>query len=73
MKLANDSRVEKALRRLRQMGLQVSILPEGDNEAFIFITLKSVLNLISKQMTYPNKKVYYEEPFIVIDVWRTPR
>jgi hypothetical protein len=70
VQIAKNSQVEKALDRLRAMGLKVDVLPEGDNLALIFIQLNSVLNLISKQMKYPNKKVYFEHPFIVIKVWR---
>jgi hypothetical protein len=70
VQVAKNSQVEKALDRLRAMGLKVDVLPEGDDVAFIFIQLDSVLNLISKQMKYPNKKVYFEKPFIVIKVWR---
>ena len=70
LQIAKHSQVEKALERLRAMGLKVEVLPEGDNVAFIFIQLDSVLNLISRQMKYPNKKIYFENPFIVIKVWR---
>jgi hypothetical protein len=70
VQIARNSQVEKALDRLRAMGLKVDVLPEGDDVAFIFIQLDSVLNLISRQMKYPNKKVYFEKPFIVIKVWR---
>jgi len=70
LQIAKHSQVEKALERLRAMGLKVEVLPEGDNVAFIFIQLDSVLNLISRQMKYPNKKVYFEKPFIIIKVWR---
>jgi hypothetical protein len=70
LQVAKHSQVEKALERLRAMGLKVEVLPEGDNVAFIFIQLDSVLNLISRQMKYPNKKVYFEKPFIIIKVWR---
>jgi hypothetical protein len=70
LQIAKHSQVEKALERLRAMGLKVEVLPEGDNMAFIFIQLDSVLNLISRQMKYPNKKVYFENPFIIIKVWR---
>jgi hypothetical protein len=71
MQIARNSQVEKALDRLKAMGLKVDVLPEGDNLAFIFIQLDSVLNLISRQMKYPNKKVYFENPFIIIKVWRS--
>jgi hypothetical protein len=70
LQIAKHAQVEKALERLRAMGLKVEVLPEGDNMAFIFIQLDSVLNLISRQMKYPNKNVYFEKPFIVIKVWR---
>lgn len=70
MQVAKNSQVEKALDRLRAMGLSVNVLPDGDNVAFIFITLDSVLKLIGKQMKYPNKEIYFEKPFIVIKVWR---
>jgi hypothetical protein len=71
MQMANNAQVEKALDRLKAMGLKVDVLPEGDDLAFIFIQLDSVLNLISRQMKYANKKVYFENPFIVIKVWRS--
>jgi hypothetical protein len=71
VQVARNAQVEKALDRLRAMGLKVDVLPEGDNLAFIFIQLDSVLNLISRQMKYPNKKVYFENPFIIIKVWRS--
>lgn len=70
MQIARHSQVEKALDRLRAMGLNVHVLSEGDDLAFIFVSLDSVLRLISRQMKYPNKEVYFEAPFIVIKVWR---
>lgn len=68
--LIHHSQVEKALDRLRAMGLKVELLADGDNRAYIFITLDSVIKLIEKQIKYPNRKLYYESPFIVIEVWR---
>lgn len=73
VQIANHSVVEKSIRRLREMGLQVYVHPKSDDLAFIFIKLDSVLKLIDKQITYPNRKVYFEEPFIVIEVWRGKR
>jgi len=70
MQLAYDTRIEKALNRLRSMGLKVEILADGENRALIFITLESILKLIERQIKYPNRKLYYENPFIVIEVWR---
>jgi len=70
MSIAVHAEVEKALRRLRNMGLRVSLTPVSDDVALIFITLQSVLNLIRKQIKYPNVEVRYEEPFIVIKVWK---
>ena len=70
MQIAYHPQVEKALERLRAMGLKVYVLPESDNRAFIFIELDSVLRLIDRQIKYPNRRVYFEKPFIVIDVWR---
>jgi len=72
MSIANHAQVEKALERLRAMGLKVSIYPEDDNTAFIFITLNSILKLIEKQIKFPNKQIYYENPYVVIKVWRNP-
>jgi hypothetical protein len=68
--LVHHNQIEKALDRLRAMGLKVELLADGDNRACIFITLDSVIRLIGKQIKYPNKKLYYESPFIVIEVWR---
>ena len=62
--------VAKSLRRLKAMGLRVHVLTEGNNEAYIFVDINSLVKLISKEITYPNKKVYVEDNFIVINVWR---
>jgi len=62
--------IEKSLRLLRAMGLKVNVFATADNEAYIFIELDSVLRLIERQMQYPNKRVNFEEPYIVIYVWR---
>jgi predicted KAP-like P-loop ATPase len=70
MQIAQHVQVEKALNRLRAMGLKVELLADGENKAYIFITLDSVIKLIERQIKYPNKKLYYESPFIVIEVWR---
>jgi hypothetical protein len=71
MQISKHAQVEKALDRLRAMGLKVELLADGDNRAYIFITLDSVIKLIERQIKYPNKKLYYESPFIVIEVWRS--
>jgi len=71
--IANNPSVEKSIRRLRQMGLKVHVLPEGDNEAFIFVTLDSIVKLIDSKITYRNKKTYIEDNFLVINIWRTSR
>ncbi|RLJ02100.1 MAG: hypothetical protein DRP11_03460 [Candidatus Aenigmatarchaeota archaeon] len=68
--LEYDSRIEKALERLRQMGLKVHVYSENPDTAFIFITLESIFGLIKRQIKYPNKEIYYEEPYVVIKVWR---
>jgi len=70
MKLRYDSRVEKALANLRAMGLNVNLQQESQDELYIFITLDSVLRLIQRRIPYPQNKVYYERPFIVVYVWR---
>jgi len=64
--------VAKSLRRLKAMGLRVHVLPDGEHEAYIFVDINSLVKIIDKQITYPNKKVYVEDNFIVINVWRRP-
>jgi hypothetical protein len=71
--LANHSVVEKSIRRLREMGLSVYVEPKGEDEAYIFVKLDSIIKLIDKQITYPNRKIYFDNPFIIIQVWRRPR
>ena len=68
--LSTNPVIEKSIRRLRAMGLNVNILPEGRNEAFIFITLDSILKLIGSKIKWVNKKLYIEDNFLVIRVWR---
>jgi hypothetical protein len=66
--------VEKSVRRLRNMGLKVSVTPVNDNVALIFITIESIKNVIAKlvrqQIKFPNVEIRYEEPFMVIKVWK---
>lgn len=68
--LRNHAEVEKSLRRLRAMGISCEILPEGDNDCNIFIKLDSVMRFIEKGISYKQKEVKYEEPFIVIHLWK---
>jgi len=70
MQIAYHPQVEKALARMRAMGLKVEVLPEGNDRAFIFIGLDSVIKLIDRQIKYPNRKTYFEDGFIIIEVWR---
>jgi hypothetical protein len=55
------------------MGLSVYVEPKGEDEAYIFVKLDSIIKLIDKQITYPNRKIYFDNPFIIIQVWRRPR
>ena len=69
-KLRYNTSVEKSLDNLRAMGLRVELLPEGDNEVYLFITLESLMKIIERRVPYPQKKVYYEQPFVVVYLWR---
>jgi hypothetical protein len=66
--------VEKSVRRLRNMGLKVSVTPVNDNVALIFITIESIKNVIARlvrqQIKFPNVEIKYEEPFMIIKVWK---
>jgi len=70
VQLKQNSQIESSMRKLKAMGLNVNILSEGEHEAFIFITLDSIVRLIDSKMTYPNRKTYMEDKFLVINVWR---
>jgi hypothetical protein len=48
----------------------VHVFEESPYRAYLFIDLNSVLKLIEKNITYPNKRVYFEEEQIVIEVWK---
>jgi hypothetical protein len=56
------------------MGLKVSVTPVNDNVALIFITIESIKNVIAKlvrqQIKFPNVEIRYEEPFMIIKVWK---
>jgi ABC-type lipoprotein release transport system permease subunit len=68
--ITKNEAVQKSIRRLRAMGLKVHILPKDSDEAYIFISLESLADLIEKQITYQNKEVKIENPYLVIRVWR---
>ena len=68
--LVTHPQVEKAIRRLKNMGLKVNVLQGGDREVYIFVDLNSVAKLIEKQIMFPNKKVTIEDGYIVIFMWK---
>lgn len=68
--LKQDSRVEAALRRLRQMGFTVSVMAQGEERCFVFITLDSFAKMVERLIKMPNKKVNIESGFIVVEIWR---
>jgi len=65
-----NPQVEKAIRRLKNMGLTVEVLSSGDKEVYIFITLRSLANLIDKHIKYKNKKITIEGDYLVIYLWK---
>lgn len=68
--LQYNSKIEKSLENLRAMGLTVHVLPEGEDECYIFITLDSIKKIISRRIRYPNHECYIEDKFLVIRCWR---
>lgn len=70
MSVKIEKRVEKSLNRLRAMGLKVMVVEEDPDTALIFITLDSIAKYIEKQITYPLRKVFTEDNYLVIKVWR---
>jgi len=69
-KVIYDKRVEKSLNRLRAMGLKVHIESPSNDEAYIVIDIKSVLDLIYRKITFPNKEVFMEGNYMVVRIWR---
>lgn len=70
MSVLADSRVQKALRRLRNMGLRVNVLQDTIYEGYIFIDLESIKRLIGRQMKYPHRSLHLEAGQLVIKVWK---
>ena len=68
--LVTHPQVEKAIRRLKNMGLRVQVLQGGDREVYIFIDLDSIAKLIEKQIMFPNRKVSIEDNYIVVYLWK---
>jgi len=68
--LTQNAVIQKSLTRLRQMGLDVIIDVDNENEAFIFVDIDSVIRLIQRQLTYGNTEVFLRVPYIVVRCWR---
>jgi hypothetical protein len=70
--VAEHPEVQKAIRRLKNMGLTVRVESPHEKLGIIFITIDSVLKLIRKQIKYPATDIEIdvknENPFIVIRV-----
>jgi hypothetical protein len=62
--------VDKSLRRLRAMGLNVKVLSTGSDECFIFVPIEDIVRLINRQITFVNHRTYFESNQIVIRLWR---
>jgi hypothetical protein len=62
--------VDKSLRRLRAMGLNVKVLSIDPNECFVFVPIDDIVKLIDKQITFTNHRTYFETNQIVIRLWR---
>jgi hypothetical protein len=62
--------VDKSLRRLRAMGLNVKVLSIDENECFVFVPIDDIVKLIDKQITFTNHRTYFEANQIVIRLWR---
>jgi len=73
----DDPRVQKSIRRLKSMGLGVYAYLKNEDEAVILIDELSIINYIIRKIqeavTYPNKKVFYDNTnkVIRIEVWRS--
>ena len=61
-----DKRVEKSIDRLKAMGLKCHIEVVGKDEAYIVIDMDSLMNMIYRKITYPNKKIYIEGKYMII-------
>jgi hypothetical protein len=72
--LAKDTRIIRAMKNLRAMGLDAKLVPISDNEVSIFISLGSIAKLIERKIAYPNKFLKItnvdNKDYLVIDLWR---
>jgi len=72
--LINNPQVLRAYKNLVRMGLDAKIIPLNPNEVTLFITLGSLLKVISDKIPYENKFVKLEivdnKYVIVIHLWK---
>lgn len=69
-RLEQNAVVQKGIRRLRAMGLDVKILAEYEKEVFVFVSLDSVLDLIRNSIEFKNKSVKYDSGQIMVHIWK---
>ena len=68
--LRYNKMVEKSIDRLRAMGLKLYIEAPNDDEVYIVIDIKSIMNMISRKISYPQHKLYREGDYVIIKIWR---
>lgn len=61
--------MRRANRRLKLMGLTPKIIIEQD-EAFMIVPLKQLVDLIAKKIVYKNKQVTLEDNNLIVRVWK---
>ena len=75
MSRALSAEVRRAIKRLRKMGLRVHVEYDRDLKdlreyALIFIDINSLCDLVARKIDYPLKRVYIEENWMVVKVWK---
>ena len=79
--VAKDERIEKSIRRLRELGLKVFVDEISDDLCSVVIDSDSIIDyikrVVTKQIGYPKFRVLYDknERLLLIYFWRgeTPK
>ncbi len=76
--LLGSEEVRRSIRKLKKMGIRVSLqylgVKDGEERVALFLPINDVANAINKYITYPRKRVRVmardEVGFIVVELWR---
>ena len=71
--LTMGEQLKQAVKNLRKAGIMVKVWVDKDSypeTGYILIDINSLAEIVEKKLTYPNRKVYIKDNYMIVEVWK---